>query len=215
VTRAKKLTKNNEGAKKLFLFDFDGVVVDSLELYETAVNLCLKKIGMPPLKSRSDFLDLFDQNFYEGIARRGVDIEAFTGVSAEIAPELNYAGVLVHSRLIGILDALKRRHLLSLISSNSVHAIRFIYREIDRYFEHILGYEFMFSKIDKIRHEMERTGIAGDRTFYIGDTLGDIHEAKEAGVRTVAVTWGWHSRERLASSSPDYLIDTPEELLRL
>ena len=33
----KKINKNNEGAKKLFLFDFDGVVVDSLELYETAV----------------------------------------------------------------------------------------------------------------------------------------------------------------------------------
>jgi phosphoglycolate phosphatase len=54
-----------------------------------------------------------------------------------------------------------------------------------------------------------------DRTYYIGDTTGDIREAKMAGIRTVAVTWGWHSRERLAKLQPDYLIDNPSDLLSI
>jgi phosphoglycolate phosphatase len=61
------------------------------------------------------------------------------------------------------------------------------------------------------RANTERTAIS----FYIGDTVGDIKEARAAGVWTVAVTWGWHSRERLLAARPDFLVDTPEELLQI
>ena len=46
-------------------------------------------------------------------------------------------------------------------------------------------------------------------------TVGDILEARAAGVRSVAVTWGWHDRERLVAVSPDFIVDTPERLLSL
>jgi len=42
-----------------------------------------------------------------------------------------------------------------------------------------------------------------------------MKEGRQAGVKTVAVTWGWHSREKLAATGPDYLLDRPEELLKL
>ena len=56
----------------LFLFDFDGVLVNSLDLYAEAVTRILERIGMPILKSKEDYLDLFDGNFYESMAARGV-----------------------------------------------------------------------------------------------------------------------------------------------
>jgi len=31
----------------------------------------------------------------------------------------------------------------------------------------------------------------------------------------VAVTWGWHPRERLERATPDAFIEKPEDLLRL
>ena len=52
-----------------------------------------------------------------------------------------------------------------------------------------------------------------DQTYYVGDTTGDIREAKTAGVRTVAVAWGWHSRERLLAAQPEFVVDKPEDLL--
>lgn len=73
----------------------------------------------------------------------------------------------------------------------------------------------MFSKVEKIRHITERSGMQGNGTFYIGDTVGDILEAKQAGVKTVAVTWGWHTKEQLSVANPDSLIDSPEELLEI
>ncbi|MFB3925069.1 MAG: HAD family hydrolase [Syntrophales bacterium] len=200
---------------RLFLFDFDGVVVDSLDLYESAVNLCLKKIGAEPIRNRTDFLALFEENFYEGIEKKGVDIKAFTAASACIAPTLNYELVRPHNSLLPVLIELKKGHRLSIVSSNSSFAIRLIFKDIDSYFEHIFGYEFMFSKIDKIAHAMDLFGIRKESTYYVGDTTGDIREAKMAGVHTVAVTWGWHSRERLKRACPDYLIDSPCDLLKL
>jgi len=31
----------------------------------------------------------------------------------------------------------------------------------------------------------------------------------------VAVTWGWHSREKLVAARPDFLVDRPEDLLQV
>jgi phosphoglycolate phosphatase len=211
------LKKQNMPTKKLFLFDFDGVVVDSLELYENAVNRCLKTLGKPPFNNRSEFLDVFDHNFYEGIARKGVDVSAFTEVSARLAPDLDYSIVTPVTKMAPVLETLMKNHILFVISSNSTYAIQRILSGIgyDRYFENILGLEFMLSKVEKIRHVTELLKTERDRTFYIGDTTGDIREAKNAGVRTVAVTWGWHSRETLEKTNPDFLVDSPEELLLL
>ena len=197
---------------KLLLFDFDGVVVDSLEFYENSVNICFEKLGLPRLDSRADFLNLFDENFYVGISRYGIDKNNFTQATALVAPHLDHSRIRIHSEILDIIESFRGRHLLSLISSNSTKAIRSIFSEVDTYFEHVLGYEFLFSKIDKIRHEMQRTKISPENTFYIGDTVGDMKEAKTAGVRTIAVTWGWHDRKRLAAAGPDYIVDSPEEL---
>jgi phosphoglycolate phosphatase len=203
--------------KKLFLFDFDGVIMDSLELYEQAVSYCLKKVGAPPLRDREEFLSLFDNNFYEAMAERNIDLDAFTSASAEIAPDLDYSKVQPNLRLPPVLEKLMagNGNGLFIISSNSEFAIKIMLAiyDLDRYFENVLGYEFMFSKENKIIHAVEEFGTAREDTYYICDTAGDVKEAKNAGVKSVAVTWGWHPRERLALAGPDFLIDSPEELL--
>ena len=51
--------------------------------------------------------------------------------------------------------------------------------------------------------------------YYVGDTKGDMIEGKKAGALTVAVTWGWHTREKLADASPDHMVHTPAELVTL
>ena len=85
----------------------------------------------------------------------------------------------------------------------------------DPFFREIFGSDFHFSKKEKIDHALEKYGIPREQAFYIGDTVGDILEARAAGVRSVAVTWGWHDRERLVAVSPDFIVDTPEGLLSL
>lgn len=203
--------------KKLFLFDFDGVLVDSLDFYVHAVGLCLKEIGTPIVQNKEDYLALFEGNFYEAMAGKGVDLVAFSQAAHEILPGLNYDQLTPFPGLAPVLAALHRDHVLAVISSNGSQTIKAMLEKFqyDAYFQDVFGSDFLFSKVDKISHALEKFGMEGERTFYIGDTTGDVHEAREAGVKTVAVAWGWHSREKLAAAHPDYLIDRPEELLAL
>jgi phosphoglycolate phosphatase len=203
--------------RDLFLFDFDGVLSDSLDLYAEAVARCLERIGTPIVKTREDYLALFDGNFYESMASGGVDLAAFAQAAQEILPGIDYDAMRPFAGLLPVLESLKKDHLLAVISSNGS---RTIHRMLERFgfdpcFEEVLGSDFLFSKKEKIDHALAKYGIPPERTFYIGDTTGDIVEARAAGVRTVAVTWGWHSRERLAAAHPDFLIDRPEDLLTM
>ncbi len=201
----------------LFLFDFDGVLVDSLDLYADAVTRILAHIGVPTLKGREDYLALFDGNFYESLAARGVDFSRYHEAAGAVLSTVDFGGMKPYAGLIPVLAALARDRILEVVSSNGYHTIRTMLERFGfaPYFREILGADFRFSKREKIAYALEKYGIPGECAFYIGDTVGDIREAREAGVRSVAVTWGWHSRERLAAAGPDFLIDNPEELLAI
>ena len=58
-------------------------------------------------------------------------------------------------------------------------------------------------------------GVSGDETVYVGDSNVDMQTGLNAGVRTIGVTWGFRTREELASYSPFALADSPAELTEL
>ncbi len=207
----------NGRMKKLLLFDFDGVVVDSLDVYEGTVTECLKKIGRPLVKNREDFLELYEDNFYESLVKKGVDLAAFMEASVEILARVDYAEMKIFPDLIPVLAKLKEDNILAIISSSDSQDINLIMTRfhLNGYFRDVLGSDVNFDKREKILLAVDKLGMEKDNTCYIGDTVGDIKEAKTAEIKTVAVCWGWHSRERLAAAAPDYLIDRPEELLKI
>lgn len=200
---------------KLLLFDFDGVIVDSLPVYERTVKTCLEQIGTPIVQTREDFLDLFEDNFYEGIVKKGVDLQEFMAASKDILNDVHYEDLEPHRFLFPVLEALHRDHFLAIISSNTSGVIRKALEkyQIDGYFQDILGSDAAYSKQEKINLAMYLFGIAQDQIYYIGDTAGDVREARQAGVHPIAVTWGWHSRARIMAAYPDFIADTPDELL--
>lgn len=201
--------------RKLLLFDFDGAIVDSLDFYEEAVILCLAKIGQPLIKTRADFLELFDDNFYVSLKKKNISIDAYMQAADEVLAKLNYARIKPIAGLLPVLTKLQTGNILVIISSNGSQDIRMIMDRlrITTFFHDILGSDADLSKKEKIRFALEKYKVGDDHAFYIGDTTGDIKEAKAAGVRTIAVAWGWHSRERLGALAPDWIIDRPEDLL--
>jgi phosphoglycolate phosphatase len=203
--------------QKLFLFDFDGVLVDSLEVYERRVKLCLEKIGNPIIQSRNDFLDLFEDNFYQGIIKKGIDLAEFMNASRSIPTKDDYEQMTPFSPIFPVLAELRKNNILTVVSSNISHVIRVI---LSRYgfngcFREVMGADFGYSKEEKILHALKSFQMEKDRTYYVGDTVGDIKEARLAGVKTVAVTWGWHAKDKLETANPDYLIEVPDDLLTI
>lgn len=202
---------------KLFLFDFDGVIVDSLAVYEKTVKENLQKIKQPIVKSREEFLELFEDNFYESLKNKGIDLDVFMKASEDILAQVKIKDMKPFPAVAQIIEELHKNHCLIVISSNDNASIKeaLVFFNYDGYFKEILGSDFMFSKKEKILYAAKKYQTALNDIYYIGDTTGDIKEGKQAGVKTVGVTWGWHSKEKMASAKPDYLFDKPEELLQL
>ena len=59
------------------------------------------------------------------------------------------------------------------------------------------------------------TGVARERTLYVGDSGVDMQTAAAAGVRSVGVTWGFRDRAELESAGARHLVDRPDEILAL
>lgn len=202
---------------KLLLFDFDGVLVDSLDVYEKTVTDCLQQIGQPLTRGRSEFLELFDGNFYESLQKNGVNMDKFTTASVDILARIDYSAMKPFDAMRPVLQKLSQNHAMIVISSNDtptiVEALRLY--DFEGIFQEVLGSDFMLSKKDKILYIMNKYQVLSSDIYYIGDTVGDMLEGRQAGVKTVGVTWGWHTKDRLVQSNPDYLLDDPEDLLFL
>ena len=201
----------------LLLFDFDGVLVDSIDVYEKTVTDCLQQIGQPLTRGREEFLELFEGNFYESLVQKGVDMDKFTAASAGILAKINYAEMKPFDAVRPVLRELNKNHPLVVISSNDTPTIREALRlyDLNGIFDDILGSDFMLSKTEKILYVIQKYSVKPQDIYYIGDTTGDIKEGKQAGIKTVGVTWGWHSKTKMAGSQPDYLFDHPQDLLNL
>ena len=202
---------------KLLLFDFDGVLVDSLDVYEKTVTLCLKKINQPLTRGRAEFLELFDGNFYETLRQKGINLDNFMKASVDILAQVDYSQMKPFEAMRPVLQELKKKHCLIVISSNDTPTIREAMRlyGFEDIFQEILGSDFMLSKKEKIIYAIKKYSVKPEDIYYIGDTIGDIVEGKQAAVKTVGITWGWHDKTKMASVNPDYLFDSPQELLQL
>lgn len=60
-----------------------------------------------------------------------------------------------------------------------------------------------------------RMGRAPANLFFVGDTTTDILTARNAGMTSVAVTWGYRDRRQLSLAGPAHWIDEPSQLATL
>ena len=68
---------------------------------------------------------------------------------------------------------------------------------------------------DMLFKAIEQLGTTANKTVYIGDSEVDVRTAKNSDVTSIGVTWGFRNREILEQEGADYIIDRPEELLKI
>jgi len=197
----------------LVMFDYDGVIVDSLaefiEGWTRACGSCGFEIHSP-----EEAISLFDENVYESMGRQGVDNATIDRILDLFKASGNFSGVEVFPGMANALEAIAVRNKVIIITSNlSIAARTVLERNKIHCVADVIGAEHEKSKIRKI------TGVKARfpelTPYYVGDTRGDMIEGREAGALTVGVTWGWHTPGKLREGNPDYLVDTPAELAAL
>lgn len=194
--------------KKVAFFDFDGVIADSF-----SVAFGVSKTIYPPLE-KEEYIRKFDGNINEAVAESRVQ----EGYRADIDFFKEYGPLLFKCPLFPgikeVLEQISKDFLLVIVSSTTTDLIVQYLKlnNIGSYFAEVVGNDIHASKIKKIEMVVSKYGIIPSDCFFVTDTLGDIKEAHHAGVKTIAVTWGYQPKESLERGSPFAIVNTTKEL---
>jgi phosphoglycolate phosphatase len=82
-------------------------------------------------------------------------------------------------------------------------------------FEFVSSTSKLTGKARHLRAIRKTFSLKNTEMLYIGDELRDVKAAQKASIPHAAVSWGFNSRESLEKAKPTYLIDHPEEFMRL
>jgi len=199
--------------EKLILFDFDGVIADSFEVFFREFTAACSEMGFDRLNSKDAFLNLFEGNLLFNVIKIGFPPWKLRELFNRFQPRIAKANdsVSAFDGIREMLHHLSAKYPVYIISSNLTEAVqRFLLREGIDNIRDVLGADVETSKVKKIKRVWKKHPKA--IAYYIGDTSGDVYEGKEAGAITIAVTWGWHEVDRLTKAKPHHLVHTPEEL---
>jgi len=70
-------------------------------------------------------------------------------------------------------------------------------------------------KTEVIDEILKRNNFSLKQTVYVGDMTHDIEAGKKAGVKTIAIIWGYQDEVKLKKANPDYIINHIFELEHL
>lgn len=88
-------------------------------------------------------------------------------------------------------------------------------------FLHICGASMdgsLVEKADVIRYALKKTGISAEdygKVLMVGDRMHDILGAKENGIDSMGVLYGYGSREELETAGADYIAETTREVAEM
>ena len=197
----------NPENKKLVMFDFDGVLVNTLDVCFEAdkeVNHGL---------SKEEYKNFFDGNVHDALRIDGTKRQSNPNFSEMYIK--NTRAFSIPEVLIKIIKNLSSKYFLCIVSSTSTRAISSLLgkEQLQEVFSDVYGGDISGSKVVKIKMLLEKYNLQPHDSVFITDTLGDIKEAHECEVRSIAVTWGFHDRQRLEKGNPEKIIENPVNLL--
>lgn len=204
--------------KDYLLFDLDGTLTDPKEGITKSVRHALHAFGIeaenlddlccfigPPLKD--SFMEYY--GFTESDAQKAVEIFREYFSSQGIFENKVYEGT--RESLEALVKSGKK---LYVASSKPEVFVRMILEhfELDSYFEFMGGADFeeiRVKKADVIRYVLDTCEIRDiSKTVMIGDRKHDILGAKEFGMESVGVLYGYGSREELTKAGADFLAES-------
>lgn len=202
-----------------FLFDFDGTLADSLSVIVEIANRLAPEFGYRPTS-------LEQVDALKGLSTRqlirysGIPVLKIPALLRRLRAELTDYSTHIPP-FEGIPDAIQQlntqNYPLAIITSNTPEVVNpfLATHTLDHCFSGVVGGGTLFGKGRLLAKYVKRYGFVPEQTVYVGDEVRDIQAARFAGLRSAAVTWGFNSRESLATAQPDWLIDDPRDLVAI
>lgn len=202
---------------KLIIFDFDGVLADSFDTFYPLIRDSMKRVG---LKISSDqYRKLFIGNVHKGFKDFINDNSKYVIFSKfrkgnydrYYYDTKNKAALYRGARQL--IEKISKNHALTIASSGKKNNIKNLLKQngIDKFFSLILA-NSSHTKEVMLKEILDKFEAKPEETTMVTDTVGDLKIAKNMGLKTAAVTWGFHSAKLLRTAEPDYITKNFKEL---
>lgn len=215
---------------KLLIFDLDGTLANTLEAITNGLNLTMKNYGFP-MHSCEEATKMIG-NGAKNLVRSACPKGTFEGEGGDVLlAEIykNYCDMYGKTYLDtkecyeGIPEVLakfkKAGYMLAVLSNKQDVFVKGIVKQIlpDGIISLSQGQTELPIKPDPTVPLMiaEKFGVKPEECAFIGDSDVDIHTAKNSGMFSACVTWGYRPKEALLPLGADAYADTPEELERI
>lgn len=203
----------------LVIFDYDGVLADTLDdLIHFGQEAC-NQLGVNHTVTKDDLSNLEVMSFATyGRACEVPEhlVDEFVKISLRLFAE-KASPPAIFDGVSEVIQHFSASHKLAIVTTNSsqnVHAF-LTQHGLDSLIHAVYGVDTPGSKAQKISIARERFANNGEAVFMIGDALSDVRSAKEAGVASIAVTWGHQSLETLMRGEPDYVVEAPRQIIKI
>lgn len=205
------------------IFDLDGTLVDSLSGISASLNHALASSGMliHDMAAVRGFIGNGARILVERGAPAGTDETSLSLLEQAFKShyDLNWAGgTALYNGVTLLLEQLQNDGYSMGVLSNKPHA--FTETIVARLFPSI-RFSMVLGQRDGISHKPDPTGaleialafnLTPQDCSIIGDSTVDLATAKNAGMRAIAVTWGFHDRGPLLEAGADLVFDSPSQL---
>lgn len=204
------------------IFDLDGTLLDTLWDLTEATNYALKECGYP--ERSYDEIRHFVGNGVEMLIRRAVP----EGTSKDRIQEVlaifkiyymhnSRNNTKPYDGIIELLEHLKRKGFkIGVVSNKFDKAVKDL---CNNYFfgliDVVIGESANVPKKPSpigVLKTIEELGANPDKTVLVGDSEADIETAKNAGIYSIGVLWGFRDEQTLIDAGADELVDSPERL---
>jgi len=201
---------------KKILFDFDGTLVQSENILLAMYN---------ELFEGKDYKDITQEDIEKLRSYSLIDKCKMLGISVYKIPKLYIESKKIYKKYLSsvelkdgvanMLHELKDQGFnLDILSSNDASTIsEFVKNNDIDLFDHIYSSNNLFGKHHAIKNYLKKHNLTEKDIWYVGDEVRDIVSCKKAGVKIIAVTWGYDSEQILSEEKPDYLARKPQEIL--
>ena len=212
---------------KAVLFDLDGTLADTALDLGGALNTLLREQGLPEVSM--DKIRLVASHGASGLLKLGMNLDKSDPNHARLRQQYldTYEtcfdkDTVLFEGIDALIQAIHARGLKWGIITNKPHT--FTHRLVPQ-----LGFSVAPDVVvsgdttaeakpstKPMFYACEQIDIAPEACLYVGDAERDMQAGKNAGMKTVLVSWGYiHADDKTEEWPADSVIDTPEQLLQL
>jgi phosphoglycolate phosphatase len=202
----------------VIIFDFDGTIANTMEHVKDIFN---------EIAGEFNFRRIEEAEWEKAREIKTKDIFKKIGISFFKLPKiLKRVGEIVSKKIeklrpidgikkaleelknegyvLGILTSAEEKNVITFLKNNQIDFFDFIYSSRD-----------IFGKARKMGRLLKKENLKKEQVIYVGDETRDIEAAKKTGIKSIAVTWGFNSKELLLKENPNFLVANPSELFDL